>query len=52
MVLMNKDNLFIFGEELSKRQIWKAKPGFNSVGLQNTQLHFMKYSATTVFYLK
>ena len=49
---MNKDNWLIFGGEKSKRQNWTAQPGCNSVGTQNTQLHFMKYEAKLVLYLK
>ena len=49
---VNKDNGLIFGGEKSKRQNWMAQPGCNSVGTQNTQLHFMKHEAILVLYLK
>ncbi|SVB10504.1 uncharacterized protein METZ01_LOCUS163358, partial [marine metagenome] len=49
---VNKDNWLIFGGEKSKRQNWTAQPGCNSVGTQNTQLHFMKHEAILVLYLK
>jgi len=37
---VNKDNWLIFGGEKSKRQIWTAQTGCNSVGTQNTQAPF------------